>query len=101
VRLLGGVDQQEEEGECARGDGALVHRELFDFREEIVEIVATSVAVASRSRRGAETLYCLVSLRALEPLYHPAEGGREPPHVFVERNVFRSRDRRTGPWELN
>jgi hypothetical protein len=37
MRLLGGVDQQKEEGEGARGDGALLYAEPVDPPEHVVE----------------------------------------------------------------
>jgi hypothetical protein len=35
--LLGGIDQEKEQSESARGDGALLDGEIIDFAQEIVE----------------------------------------------------------------
>ena len=66
MHLLGGVDEQEEERERARGDGAQLERERLDLVEQLVERGRVRVAMAARAARLAERLDRVERLLALE-----------------------------------
>jgi hypothetical protein len=54
MRLLGGVDQEKEERERARGHGALLDRQAVDPAEKLFEGGSTAVTMTPRAGRDAE-----------------------------------------------
>jgi hypothetical protein len=54
--LLGGVDEQEEERECARGHGALLDRQPVDSTEKLFEGCRIALAMTTRASRNAQLL---------------------------------------------
>jgi len=88
VHLLGGVDEQEEEGEGARGDRAQLEREPFYLAQKFVERWGSRVAMAPRAAGAAEGLDRVERLLPLEPEDDAAERGGEPADVLVEGNVL-------------
>jgi hypothetical protein len=90
VYLFRGVDEQEEEGEGARGDRAPLERKCFDLREEGVEGRSAGIAVAPRAACLTQRLDRFERRLALEPADHAAKRGGEPPHVVVQWDVLTS-----------
>ena len=88
MHLLGGVDEQEEERERARGDRAQLERQRFDLVRADRRARARRVAVAPRAAGAAEGLDRVERLLALEAEDDAAERGGEPADVLVEGNVL-------------
>jgi putative restriction endonuclease len=88
MHLLGCIDQQEEEGECARGDGDVLDGERFYLGEQLVEGWRFGGAMSSRSACASEGLYRIECGLALEAAYDSAEGRGEPAHVVVQGDVL-------------
>jgi hypothetical protein len=81
--LLGGVDQQKEEGECASDDrGAVQWKRIHVCKKRIERrgIGRTQSTCAAETPKRLDLLECGV---ALETTYDPAERGGEPTNVFV------------------
>src|SRR5436309_2725760 len=93
MNLLGSVDQQEEQRECARGDSGCVERESLHASEELVERRRILVAAAARPRGTTKSLDLLERVVTLETLDDPAECCREPAYILVERLVLGTRER--------
>jgi hypothetical protein len=53
VCLLGGVDQQEEECESARGDRALLNRQTVDLAQQLIEGRSISLPMTPGAGSGA------------------------------------------------
>jgi len=88
VHLLGRVDEQEEEGEGARGDRAQLEGEPLYLVQQVVERWSGRVAMATRAAGAAERLDRVERLLPLEPEDDAAERGGEPADVLVEGNVL-------------
>jgi len=86
--LLGRVDEQEEEGEGARGDRTQLEGEPFYLAQKFVERWGSRVAMAPRAAGAAEGLDRVERLLPLEPEDDAAERGGEPADVLVEGNVL-------------
>src|SRR5687767_6341960 len=91
MSLLGGVDQQKEERERARGDGALLDGESVDFAQKIVESGSSRLTVTARARREAKTLDDLERFLSFQSLDDASERSGQPADVVVERQVLLSR----------
>jgi hypothetical protein len=94
VGLFGGVDEQKEERERARNDGALRYTERVDLTQQIVERRSSPLAVTASPRSGAKALDDLERLLSLESLNDASQRAGQPANIFVERNVFSSRGHR-------
>ena len=97
VHLLGGVDQQEEERECARRDRALLDGKPSTRRSSSSSEGASGVAVPARAACATRRRSTMVErLLALEPPDDAPERARQPANILVEREVFASRRGRAG-----
>jgi hypothetical protein len=90
MHLLGGIDEEEEEREGARGERREIERKRGDFLEECIEAFRTGVAAAACSACTAEAIDGLKRRFTLEPQDDVAERCGEAPHVIVKRDVFRT-----------
>jgi len=88
MHLLGSVDQEEEEGECASRNRGDVNWKRRDFSKELLQFSGTGIASAPSAARASQVLYSMECGRPLEPLDHPAQRVRKPANVFVQRKVF-------------
>jgi hypothetical protein len=88
MHLLGGIDEEEEEREGARGERREIERKGGDFLEEGIEVFRVGVAAPARSAGTAEPIDSLKRRFTLEPQDDAAERRGEAPHVIVKRDVF-------------
>src|SRR5688500_17149532 len=86
--LLGGVDEEEEQREGARGDDAQLEWKRRDVVEQFVDGRGARIAVAACSARPAKLLDGIERLVPLEPADDAAESRGEAPDVVVEGEVF-------------
>ena len=91
MSLLGGVDQQKEQCERARGDRALLDRERVDFAQQIVEAGRSRLAVPRARGTRSEGARLSRTLPSFQSLDDASERSRQPADVVVERNVLLSR----------
>jgi hypothetical protein len=88
VHLLGSVDQEEEEGEGARRDGAEREGESLYLLEQLVEGRGIGVAVPAGAAGAAQAFDGIEGLLPFEAADHPAERRGEPADVLMEGNVL-------------
>ena len=89
MHLLGGVDEQEEERERARGDGAELERQtLRPASRSSSSDGARRIAVAASAAGLSQALDRVERLLALEPADDAPERGGEPADVLVEGDVL-------------
>ena len=91
VRLLGGVNQQEEQSESARRHRTLFDGEAIDLPEQFVEGRSVGLAVATRTCRDAQSLDDPEGVVPLQSLDDASQRCGEPADVVVERKIFFSR----------
>jgi hypothetical protein len=92
--LLCCIDQQEKQGECASGDGALVDWQSFNEREQFIEGASIRDGESPSTRSLSKILDCLECLLTFKSVNHATERRCEPPHILVQRHVL-SAHRRT------
>jgi hypothetical protein len=90
VRLLGGVDQQKEKGEGARGNRALLYGEIVHLRQKIGQGRRAGLTVPARTGRDAQALDNLERLLPFQALDDASKSGSEPTDILVERKIFRT-----------
>ena len=88
MSLLGGVDQQKEERERARGDRTLLHGESVHLAQQIVERRRAGLTVPARARCGPKTLDDIERLLSFESLDDASERAGQPADVVVEREIL-------------
>src|ERR1700694_3793701 len=88
VCLLGGVDEQKEERERARGDRALLHAQSVDFAKQVVERRSAGLTVTPSARRRPKALDDLEGFHSFQSLDDAAEGAGQPANVVVEREIL-------------
>jgi len=91
VRLLGGVDQQEEKRERSSDYRALADAQLIDLSQQIFERRRVRLGAPARARGDPQALDDLERLLALEPVNDTAERAGEPSNVLVEWKIFVAR----------
>ena len=94
VRLLGGVDQQEEEGESAGRHSALRDGESVDQPKQPLEGWRVFGAMTTGSGGDPQPLDDRERLVTLEPADYSSESARKPPDILVEREIFCTRSGR-------
>ena len=83
--LLGGVDQEEEQGECARGDGALFDGQAVDNPKNFFECKGADLVMAPCAGCHAQTLDNGEGFVAFQPANYPPQRRGKPADVLMER----------------
>jgi hypothetical protein len=94
MRLLGGVDQQEEERERAGRHCALRDGESVDEPEQPLEGGRIFGAMPPGSGGDPQPLDDREGLVTFEPADYSSESARKPPDVLVEGEIFCTRSGR-------
>jgi hypothetical protein len=88
VRLLGGVDQQEKEGEGAGRHGAVRDAESVDLFQQVVEGRSVGIAVPTGAGCHAQPLDDRERLVTLEASDYATKRASQPANVIVEGKIF-------------
>lgn len=88
MHLLGGIDQEEEEGERPRDDGHPFEGQRIDSGEQFLQALARLGAMPSRARRLPQRLDGVKRFFALEPTNYVAECGGKSSDVVMKRRVL-------------
>src|ERR1700730_2328097 len=88
VRLFGGVDQQEKEGEGAGRHRAVRDAESVDLPQQVVEGWSVGIAVPTGARGDSETLHDRERFVTLEASDYATKRASQPANVIVEGKIF-------------
>jgi hypothetical protein len=94
MSLLGGVDQEKEEGERTRCDRALLDSKSIDFTQQIVERRNSGLAVTPSARCGAQPFDDLEGFLSFQSLDDAPERAGQPADILVEGEILLSRGHR-------
>jgi hypothetical protein len=94
VGLLGGIDQEKEERECARDNGTVLDAQRIDFTKQIVKRGSVGLAVTPGARCRAKALDDLERFLSFQALNDAPERAGQPADILVEGKVLSSRGHR-------
>jgi hypothetical protein len=88
VRLFGGVDQQEKEGEGTGRHSTVRDGESVDLPQQVVESRSVGIPVPAGARSNAQPLDDRERLVTLEAPDYATERTGQPPNVVVEGEIL-------------
>jgi hypothetical protein len=88
VNLLGSIDQQKEQRECARGDCGYIERQFRGFVDQRVQIARARRSTASRFACTPQIVHDVIRFVTFEAPDDVAQSSGEETNVVVERNVL-------------
>lgn len=86
--LLGCIDQQKKESECARRDFRQREWQCCNFIEKVLDFFCTAITATARLARAPEVVHDLKCLFSFESANDAAECAGETPYILVQGDVL-------------
>jgi len=88
MHLLGGVDQEEEQGERSSSDARQVRGELRRVLDQLIESWRAGRSVPSRAAARSQAVDNRESFITFQSLNDSAKSAAEIPDILVKRKIF-------------